>query len=124
MSKLQIKGTFDTPQIDFDPATGVLEMGGRSLPANVHEFYSSIVKEIFDYYENPKDETVCTFKMDFVNSSSSKIFQDILNGLNDLIDAGKSVKVNWFYKFGDDDMKELGEDLCLDAKYEVEYIVC
>ena len=124
MSKLQIKGTFDTPQIDFDPASGTFEMSGRSLPANVHEFYSPIVKEVFTYFENPEDDTVFTFRMDFVNSSSSKIFQDILNGLNELVDAGKTVKVNWFYKFGDDDMHELGEDLCLDAKFEVEYIVC
>lgn len=123
MSKLQVKGTFDTPQIDFDMETGKFEMSGRSLPANVHEFYSPIIKELLTYYENPKENTLFTFKMDFVNSSSSKIFQDILNGLNGVVDAGKTVKVNWFYKFGDDDMKELGEDLCLDAKFEIEYIV-
>ena len=120
---MHIKGTFDTPEIVFDTKTGIFEMSGRSLPANVHEFYSPIVKEVFDYFDAPAEETTFTFKMDFVNSSSSKIIQDIFNGLNELHKYGKTVKVNWFYKFGDDDMKELGEDLCIDSSFPIEYVV-
>ena len=124
MSKLQIKGTFDTPEINFDSQNGKFEMSGRSLPANVHEYYSPIVKEIFSYFENPLQETEFTFRMDFINSSSSKIFQDIFNGLNELHNSGKTIKMSWFYKFGDDDMRELGEDLALECQFPIEYIVC
>lgn len=123
MSKLHIKGTFDTPEVEFDPSTGIFEMSGRSLPANVHDFYSPIVKEVFSYFENPAEKTVFNFRMDFINSASSKVVQDIFKAIDDLHNEGKDISVNWYYKFGDDDMHELGEDLCLETNFPIEYIV-
>ncbi len=117
-----IKGTYDTPTIDFDPEKGVFKISGRSLPASSFDFYSPVMDEITAYLKDPKPITRFEFKMEFISSSSTKIFQEIFYELEQTHKKGKSVLVNWYYKFGDDDMKELGDDLKMDTSFPFEYV--
>lgn len=120
--KMKIIGTYDTPDIVFEPEQGIFEISGRSLPSNTYEFYTPVMNELMRYTENPKASSLFKFKMDFISSSSTKIFQQIFHELDKLHERGFKVVVNWYYKFGDDDMKELGDDLRLDSKVPCEFI--
>ena len=122
--KNKIEGTYDTPSVYFEPNEGFLNISGRSLPANTFEFYSPIIKTVTDYLEKPDcPSTTVEFKMDFISSSSTKVFQELFFHLHEAHQKGIEIKINWYYKLGDDDMKELGDELRLDSDMELEFIV-
>ena len=119
---LKINGTYDTPAVEFDPDQGKFTISGRSLPANSFGFYAPVLTAVKEYLDDPQPETQFDFKMDFISSSSTKIFQEMFFELEQAHQQGKKVLVNWYYKFGDDDMKELGDDLRMDTHFPFEYI--
>ncbi len=119
---IKLKGTYDTPAIHFNPDEGVFSISGRSLPASAFDFYSPILNAVIKYLENPQASSKFEFKMDFVSSSSTKVFQELFHQLEQVHQKGSKVQVNWYYKFGDDDMKELGDDLRQDSNLPFEFI--
>lgn len=119
---INIAGTYDTPAIKFDPNKGTFSLSGRSLPANTFEFYAPMMDAILDYLKNPLDKTTFEFKMDFINSSSTKVLQELFYQIEQVHKDGKKVLVNWYYKFGDEDLKELGDDLRMDISFPFEFI--
>lgn len=119
---INIRGTYDTPQVKFDSESGKFEITGRSLPANSFQFYEPILNALADYIKDAKSAIQFDFKMDFISSSSTKIFQELFFKLEQAFDDGMKVQVNWYYKMGDDDMKELGDDLRLDTNFPFEFI--
>ncbi|MCG8701171.1 MAG: DUF1987 domain-containing protein [Bacteroidales bacterium] len=123
MNAYFINGTYDTPSISFIPDEGKFLMSGRSLPPNVHEFYLPVLTAIDAYLKTPKEETIFEFKMDFINSSSSKILQDLFKKLDDAFKNGHQINVKWHYKHDDYDMRELGEDLTLSTTFPYEAII-
>ena len=121
-SELNIRGTYDTPEVSLDPDQGTLKIEGRSLPANSFNFYSPVIECVKAYLEDPRDSSVFSFKMDFISSSSTKIFQELFHDIEKAHTNGTKIQVNWYYKFGDDDMKELGDDLRMDTSFPFEFI--
>ncbi|MBL4577330.1 MAG: DUF1987 domain-containing protein [Flavobacteriales bacterium] len=110
MEAINLKGTYDTPDVVLDSEQGVFEISGRSYPEDTAEFYIPILEWINNYLENPNSETRFTFKLDYFNSSSYKPFLDILVKLGKLNSNGHSVTIQWYYKEGDWDIKEAGEE--------------
>lgn len=123
MSKnIKLKGSYDTPAIEFNPKKSVFCISGRSLPANSFDFYSPIFENVMEYVKIPGNKIKFEFKMDFINSSSARIFQELFYELEQLCKKGAVVEVNWFYRFGDEDMKELGDDLRQDTNFPFAFI--
>ena len=119
---LNIAGTYDTPTIKFDPNEGTFAMSGRSLPANTFDFYAPMLDAVLDYLKNPLEFSKFDFKMDFINSSSTKVIQELFYRIEQVHKKGAKVIVNWYYKFGDEDLKELGDDLRMDITFPFEFI--
>lgn len=119
---INIAGTYDTPTIHFDPNKGIFSISGRSLPANTFEFYEPMLNAVLDYLKNPLETSKFDFKMDFINSSSTKVLQEMFYQIDQVHKKGIKVIVNWYYKFGDEDMKELGDDLRQDISFPFEFI--
>lgn len=123
MSKsIKLKGSYDTPAIQFVPKKSLFTISGRSLPANSFDFYSPIFENVLEFIRKPGSELKFEFKMDFINSSSARIFQELFYELEQLFNKGAKVEVAWFYKFGDEDMKELGDDLRQDTNFPFAFI--
>ena len=110
MEAIILKGTYDTPDVILNAEEGVFEISGRSYPDGTADFYIPILEWINKYVENPNSETKFTFKLDYFNSSSYKPFLDILVKLGKLNSNGNSVTIQWYYKDGDWDIKEAGEE--------------
>lgn len=119
---INIAGTYDTPAIEFNPDKGVFTMSGRSLPANTFGFYQPVLDAVIDYLQKPLESSTFNFKMDFINSSSTKVLQELFYQIEQVHNKGKKVLVNWYYKFGDEDLKELGDDLRMDITFPFEFI--
>lgn len=109
-NKLHIDRTATSPGIDLDLDMGVLEVVGRSLPANSEQFYSRVYRWIDDYAKRPRPETTVNMKVDYLDTSSSKHFYNLFDRLNAMSERGQRVKVKWHYETGDEEMAETGKD--------------
>jgi len=106
MELLAIESTEETPQVNFNPATGVFEITGRSIIDDAASFYAPIQQWLIGYLRQPHTVTELTIKLDYLNTSSSKAIFDILASLEDI----EGVKVNWCYREDNEEMEEAGEE--------------
>lgn len=109
MESLRIMATNDSPTIYFNPAEGKFEFNGNSMPENSVGFYKPVIDWLKEYLGSPNPTTEFMFRMNLVNTSSTKIFSDIFKIIN-LISEKSEVKILWYYDYGDDDIQELGVD--------------
>jgi hypothetical protein len=111
MENLNIQGSSKTPEVNFFPSEGRLEISGRSIPENTMEFYSPVLQALEKYALAPFSETIFKVQLEYFNTSSSKCLLDIFKKLQQIQAEGKSkIKVLWHYEEDDEDMLEAGED--------------
>jgi len=122
MENLIIQATEDTPQILFDRIAGTMELSGKSYPDNVFSFYEPVLNWLNNYAPNPNTITKVDFKLDYFNTATAKIIFDILSIFNSIHLKGHQVNICWYYKNGDDDMKEAGEGYKSILETEIEFI--
>ncbi|MCK4663606.1 MAG: DUF1987 domain-containing protein [Bacteroidales bacterium] len=117
-----------TPKVLFDPTNNKFEISGYSRPEDVRAFYKPIISWLKDFgkeidsvkgFNKPIE---FNFKLIYFNSSSAKFLLDILIEINNFHKKGVSVSINWYYDDGDDDMKEVGEDLSEMVDFPFKYI--
>lgn len=106
---IRLNETQFTPEVNLDRDRSRFEFYGKSLPEDCNEFYNPIIQWFRSYVTFPNRETILVFKLDYFNTSTSKKFLEILNLLKDIHKQKKPVVVNWYYRTGDDDMRESGE---------------
>ena len=110
MDPIIIEGTPKTPTVNFDAATGKIEIKGRSIPENSIEFYKPLVDWLEAYGAAAQANTVVNIQLEYFNTSSSKCILDIFKKLENIAKAGSEVIINWYYEEDDEDMLEAGED--------------
>jgi hypothetical protein len=109
MEDFFVKRTFNTPEIEFKPAEGILRIEGRSIPEDPGEFYDIIILKLEDYFRNPQMLTRIDIKLEYVNSGSSKYMLEIFRIVKLNFDKGNDCLVNWFYEEDDESILELGQ---------------
>ncbi len=111
MENLNIDETKYTPLINLDAQKGVFELVGKSYPENTFEFYKPMMDWTEEYFNgNEQDKTVVNLEIIYFNSSSSKLFFDFFDLLEEAHNNGKSVEVNWVYDGENESALEAGED--------------
>jgi len=119
LEKLEIKRRSKIyPQITLNPAQGIFEITGRSLPENTTKFYDSVIDWLVEYSKDPNEETVFKFKLDYYNSASARKITDIFI----IISKIKNVKIKWYYMKEDEVMKENGEDFSAIVNIPIDFI--
>lgn len=113
MNELSIRPTKTTPTIKLNPQTGILEIGGVSIPENVSVFYAPVLDWLRDYVKKPAERTVLKFNFDYFNTATSKIFMELITELESMEDSAEKCTIEWHYKSSDPDMREAGEDYAL-----------
>jgi len=103
MEKIEIEATPSTPNVLAEPGKG-LTIKGRSLPEDPVTFYAPIIKWCKNYL-NPGDEIL--FKLEYFNTSTSKIIYNILKVAEESFEKGL-ITVHWHYEEGDEDGHESG----------------
>lgn len=106
MEVLNLEGTADTPKITLDKGNGIFEISGRSLPEDSVEFYRPVLEWIEKYGKEANPETNFCFKLEYFNTSSSKLILDVLSALEEI----KGMKIEWCYSEDDEDMEEAGKE--------------
>ena len=110
METLKIEASIDTPSILLDFENGYFEFMGKSYPEDTLEFYAPILERVNEYSTNPKTSTRLVFKLIYFNSSSYKPILDLIRKMEEIKNMNKQVTIEWQYKTGDTDMKEVGEE--------------
>ncbi|MCB2195741.1 MAG: DUF1987 domain-containing protein [Bacteroidetes bacterium] len=110
MESISIEGTPKTPTVNFDAATGIVEIKGRSIPENSIEFYRPLVEWLEEYSKEPQKLTTVNIQLEYFNTSSSKCILDVFKKLEAIKKARNEVVINWYYEEDDEDMLEAGED--------------
>ncbi len=110
MDPLNIVVTDSTPKIYLNKESGKFEITGRSFPEESRVFYTPVYAWLEEYAQNPNEETLFEFKLEYFNSSSSLIILEILNILDSIYKNGKKITIIWNHLTIDEDMLEAGEE--------------
>lgn len=117
MKDLIIEPSKYTPYIKFLFDDKILEISGESYPENTAEFYSPVLQWLNEFLEIKPSKTITVnITIQYFNSSSSKIFMDIFDLLDDKYQEGADIIVNWNYLEEDDNMLEYGEEFQEDVE--------
>jgi hypothetical protein len=106
MDTLYIGATDDTPEILLDKGKRIFRISGRSLPEDAVEFYRPVLEWIERYKNEPDTTTDFEFKLDYVNTASSKLVQDVMLALEKI----EGAKILWYCQDGDEDMEAMGQE--------------
>ena len=113
MENLNIESTKYTPTINLETA-GIISMVGKSYPENTFEFYEPMMKWVEEYFEtSAADTTTVNLEITYFNSSSSKLFFDFFDLLEENNDDHK-IDINWIYDEENESAEEAGEDFIED----------
>lgn len=110
METIIIEGTPKTPSVNFDSASGILHLKGRSIPENSIEFYKPLVEWLDEYAAKPQSKTAVNIQLEYFNTSSSKCLLDLFKKLEGMHKSGNDITIKWYYEEDDEDMLEAGED--------------
>ena len=111
MENLNIDETKYTPLINLDAQKGVFELVGKSYPENTFEFYKPMMDWTEEYFNgNEQEKTIANLEIIYFNSSSSKLFFDFFDLLEEAQNNGKAIEVNWIYDGENESALEAGED--------------
>jgi len=112
MENLTIEETKYTPKIELD-TKGTISLVGKSYPENTFEFYEPMMTWIEEYFKTDTGKTTVNIEITYFNSSSSKLFFDFF----DLLDENKdehNIVINWIYDEENESAEEAGEDFIED----------
>lgn len=115
MKPLIIKGTEFSPQILFNPQLMKFEISGESRPEDAGKLFGNVLEWLEEYLtENKKDQNSSPLKFEFnllyFNTVSAKYILEILRVIHVYYLEGSKIKILWYYKVKDEDMKESGEE--------------
>jgi len=109
MDSLIIEEGKYTPKIVLDP-NGTFLLKGKSYPENTFEFYAPMMEWVERYFkESPAKKTVVNMEIIYFNSSSSKLFFDFFDLLDEESEE-HDIEINWIYDKENESIEEAGED--------------
>jgi len=113
MENLHLDATQYTPEISLD-TNGTISMVGKSYPENTFEFYAPVMSWLEEYFESTQnDVTTVNMEIIYFNSSSSKLFFDFFDLLEENSQKHK-IEINWIYDEENESAQEAGEDFIED----------
>ena len=113
MNNLKLEATKYTPEITLD-TNGTISLVGKSYPENTFEFYAPMMEWLEEYFEEAAAEiTVVNMEIIYFNSSSSKLFFDFFDLLEENSSEHK-IEINWIYDEENESAEEAGEDFIED----------
>jgi hypothetical protein len=106
MEILNLEGERGAPKIILDKQKGIFEISGRSLVENASELYKPVLRWLKEYSTDPNPTTDFVFKLEYINTASSKLILDVLSCLEGI----KGARILWCFLDEDEDMEETGEE--------------
>lgn len=122
MKRYEVQEKADSPYVLLDKNQNIFLIQGKSFPENVSEFYEPIIKWFEEYFQNPNEKTVVEFKLDYINTATSKSLINILLIFKREIEKGRDILIKWYYQEDDEDIKDSGIEFSEIVKIPIELI--
>jgi hypothetical protein len=106
----KIESTKSTPEITLDPK-GFISIKGRSMNANMTEFFKQIENWFDLYISDPADETCFNIYLEYLDTANLNFYVALLKKAELIKLKNKKYVINWYYEEGDEDIVEKGEDI-------------
>lgn len=107
MKNLFLKSDYNQPEIKIDSDLGLISFSGRAHPENIEPMLNPLKEWLFDYKSAPAPITTVTIKLDYFNTTASKVFIYFLTKLSEI--ENTTTIVEWYYF--DVDTLEIIKDL-------------
>ncbi len=120
--RISLAATASTPAVTFDPAEGVLDIQGESYPENVVAFYRPVLDAVQAYVGEGTGPLVLRIALTYLNTSSIKVIMDLIDLAEDVREAGREARVEWYYEEDDDRSLELAEEFSEDISLPFDII--
>ncbi|CAM3681032.1 DUF1987 domain-containing protein [Paracidovorax anthurii] len=112
MDHLYIAPTPSSPEVDFQFDRHTLSLRGESYPENAAAFYGGIIARLKDYLAQLSGQRIeVHIALAYFNSSSTKMLFNLIDALNDAVEAGNPVALHWYHDEEDDTILEFGQEL-------------
>ena len=112
MDQLIVEATRSSPAIHFDAVTHRLSIRGESYPENAAAFYAPVFAWLKNFLANL--DRAATVRVDleilYLNSSSTKVMLNFLDLLDQAVQEGAQIVVNWHYDPDNEAVLECGQD--------------
>ncbi len=130
MKPLIIKGADFSPQITFNPELLKFRISGESRPEDARKLYGLVLGWLEEYLSSCKKENTqkialkikFEFNLLYFNTVSAKYVLEILRLLYLHYSEGVNIKILWYYKVKDEDMRESGEEFARLVNIPFEFI--
>lgn len=110
MDNLILAKTTSTPAVNFDAATGLLELTGESYPENSFEFFKPLLDWVQSFLSGTSLAIKLQIGLTYMNTSSIKSMMDLLDLLEDAHATSREVTVTWLYDEENDRALEMAEE--------------
>ncbi len=104
---MRIAPTKHTPLVDVDEKDWKILISGVSIPENAYLHFKPLEDLLNTLTPEKVEQVQFTFRLEYMNTLSSKAFLDYLRTVKDQKQIG--VKVMWEYYSDDEEMKDHGE---------------
>ncbi len=111
-----------TPNVEFNAKTGVCVLSGEAFMEQPYFFYKPLSDWLETYIKEVRGGLFFDIKLTYFNTSSSKFVLDMLRLLKKYQLSGNEVKVRWFLRKLDEDMREEIEDFTLVTGLAIELV--
>ncbi|MGR8935930.1 MAG: DUF1987 domain-containing protein [Gammaproteobacteria bacterium] len=108
MDNLTIEAAKDTLGVVCDAQSGVIDMSGISYPQDAAEFFNPVFDWLDSYIEQLRTPLTLNLRINYLNTSSTKCLFDLIDKMESYFKAGGDVRIHWYYKADDEDIKETG----------------
>ncbi len=122
LKPIVIESTGKNPKVILDKDNNLFKFSGRSIQEDSDKFYNPILEWIREYVEDPNPITEVIFKLEYLNSSSTRRLLKLLLELIKVEKKGKKVKIVWYYEKDDEVIFERGEEIENIIGIEVKFI--
>ncbi|MBE0674754.1 MAG: DUF1987 domain-containing protein, partial [Bacteroidales bacterium] len=82
----------------------------HSTPINALDFEKPLIEWLDQYSKNPSKQTIMVAHFEHLETSGSLCLLNIFNRLESIYRNKNQLVIYWYYKEGDMDMLEAGED--------------
>jgi SiaC family regulatory phosphoprotein len=112
MENLYIAPTPSSPEVDFKFDLHLLGLRGESYPENAAAFYGDVIKQLRAYLASCAGQRITVnIALAYFNSSSTKMLFNMIEALNEAVEAGNEIALNWYHDEEDDTILEFGQEL-------------
>jgi hypothetical protein len=122
MKNLVIEATEDTPYINFNAESCILNIEGNSYSTLEPNVLKQAISWFNDFIIEDKDKLTMNIKLKYFNTSTSKVLLDLIYALDEKFKNGLDVELNWYYNHNYGSIQESGEEFAEEASFPFNFI--